>query len=93
MPTTHFFRYLQIRNCLRTQIPQYGSKPNSPTLDSLILIEPHSKGSVSRLYDVLQKGSVSRLYDVLQKGSVSRLYDVLQALIEVSIDTIKRVSL
>jgi hypothetical protein len=49
MPTTHFFRYLQIRNFVRTHIPQYGMKPNSPTLDSLILVNPHSKGSVSRL--------------------------------------------
>lgn len=53
MPT-HFFQIPPNQEFLKDTYPQYGIKPNNPTLDSLILVKPHSKESVSRLYDVLQ---------------------------------------
>lgn len=53
LPASHFFRFLQIRNFIRTHIPQYEQKPQHTTLDSIIRLTPGNRGTVSILYGIL----------------------------------------
>ena len=55
LPTSHFFRFLQLRHFLRAYVPLYEQKLHHAALDSLLTIEPYTKGAVSYFYNILQK--------------------------------------
>ena len=53
LPVSHFFRYLQLRNFVRTHVPHFEQKPIHLTLEHLFGIAPFDKGAVSQIYDTL----------------------------------------
>ena len=53
LPSTHLFRFLQIRHYIRTHIPRYEHVPKHNILDSLRRLIPGSRGTVSSLYSIL----------------------------------------
>ena len=53
LPASHFFRYLQIRNYVRSHIAGYEHKPINTILSCLIRHNANSKGSISFLYSLL----------------------------------------
>lgn len=52
-PASHFFRYLQIRNFIKTHITTLSEIPLHPTLERIIKITQGKKGAVSSLYQIL----------------------------------------
>lgn len=58
LPSAHFFRFLQIRDYIKTHIPHYEHMPKHNTLDSLRRLTPGSRGTVSFLYDMLRAHEV-----------------------------------
>lgn len=53
IPRSHFFKYLQIRNFISTSISSFPSKPPSSLLDSILKINPSSKGSIGLVYSLI----------------------------------------
>ncbi len=53
IPNSHFFRYLQIRDFLRCQIPNFPVGPDSNIADSLLCLHPSHKGLISVIYSKL----------------------------------------
>ncbi len=53
LPNSHFFRYLQIRDFLRRQIPNFPVGPDSNIADSLLCLHPSHKGLISVIYSKL----------------------------------------
>src|SRR4029434_305144 len=58
LPSAHFFRFLQIRDYIKTHIPHYEHMPKHNTLDSLRRLTPGSRGTVFFLYDMLRAHEV-----------------------------------
>lgn len=53
LPSTHFFRYLQLRHFLRNQIPNFPETPDMEIVDALLKLHPSRKGLISIIYDKL----------------------------------------
>lgn len=50
MPRTHFFRYLQVRNFVRTKSNSFPSLPQELQWESLFELSPTQKGLISVIY-------------------------------------------
>ncbi len=55
LPTTHFFRHLQIRNYVRHAIPNFESLPEERRVYRLLLGSPDSKHLVSTFVNVFSQ--------------------------------------
>ena len=50
LPTSNFFRYLQVRHFIQNHITPISSLPPKSSLDSILETPPEAKGTLSRLY-------------------------------------------
>ncbi len=50
LPSHSFFRYLQIRDFIKSQYLHYPSLPPKTSLDLILEIKPEVKGTISKLY-------------------------------------------
>lgn len=50
IPQTHFFRFLQIRNYIRSNTTTFPNAPRSTQMDKLFSVDPSSRGVVSFMY-------------------------------------------
>uniref|UniRef100_A0A3P8TZR2 Reverse transcriptase zinc-binding domain-containing protein n=1 Tax=Amphiprion percula TaxID=161767 RepID=A0A3P8TZR2_AMPPE len=53
IPRTHFFRYLQIRHFLQSQLPDFPEAPQSSVIDDILSLQPSGKGLISKIYSKL----------------------------------------
>ena len=53
LPSTHFFRYLQIRDFVRNRFPNFPTIPSPTLIDTILKINPYRKGTISRIYYTL----------------------------------------
>lgn len=53
MPTSNFFRYLQVRHFIQNHLTQFPSLPPKSPLDSILETSPEVRGTVSRLYTAI----------------------------------------
>lgn len=51
LPTSHFFRYLQVRSFVKTLFPNFPNKPSANPIDSLLMPLPNTKGMISSIYN------------------------------------------
>lgn len=51
LPKTHFFRFLQLRNYMRQNLPSYDSLPEDNSLFKILLGPPDTKGLISSLVE------------------------------------------
>ncbi|KAL2095628.1 hypothetical protein ACEWY4_007776 [Coilia grayii] len=61
IPQTHFFRYLQVRDYIRKYFPSFPAQPDKDWIDECLHHDPSWRGSVSRLYQVIQSVSTPSL--------------------------------
>lgn len=54
-PASHFFRYLQIRNFMRSHLPKFADMPQHYVLEQIINVRPGSRGAVSVLHQSLME--------------------------------------
>lgn len=50
---SEFFKYLQIRSFIKTSFPAFPSQPPNSEMDTILLKDPHKKGSISRICELL----------------------------------------
>ena len=55
LPSTHFFRYLQVRNYVRQNVPNFESLPEESRVYSFLLGPPESKHLISDFVKVLSE--------------------------------------
>lgn len=48
-----FFKYLQICSFVKTSFPTFPSQPPNSEMNTILLKDPHKKGSISRICDLL----------------------------------------
>uniref|UniRef100_A0A8C7ZH32 Reverse transcriptase domain-containing protein n=1 Tax=Oryzias sinensis TaxID=183150 RepID=A0A8C7ZH32_9TELE len=53
LPNTHFFKFLQVRDFVRHNSPNYPQLPEESVTDSLFLKDPATRGGISHLYNKL----------------------------------------
>ena len=53
LPSSHFFRYLQIRDFVRNHLPSFPTILSSTLIDTILNINPYWKGTISRIYYTL----------------------------------------
>ena len=53
LPTSNFFRYLQVRHFIQNHLTQFPSLPPKSPLDSILETSPEVRGTVSRLYTAI----------------------------------------
>lgn len=53
LPQTHFFRFLQIRICIRSNTSTFPSAPNSTQMESLSSVDPSSRGVIWYIYNCM----------------------------------------
>lgn len=53
LPNTHFFRYLQVRQYVRANLPGFPSEPIVNAIDTFLSFDPLSRGALSKLYSII----------------------------------------
>lgn len=53
LPKSDFFRYLQIRHFIVSQLPSLSTPPDNSTVDSNLSFDPLKKGLISNLYNII----------------------------------------
>lgn len=53
IPKSHFFRYLQIRDFVRKKIVNFPNAPPPSDLDTILRVDPCTKGSISKLVNII----------------------------------------
>lgn len=53
LPKSDFFRYLQIRHFIVSQLPTLSTPPDNSTVDSNLSLDPLKKGLISNLYNFI----------------------------------------
>lgn len=53
IPKSHFFRYLQVRDFVRKRMANFPNKPVPSDLDTILSVDPCTKGSISKLMNII----------------------------------------
>ena len=55
IPVSHFYKYLQIRDYVRKNIPNFETFCSNETLEEINNFNPHNKGAISYFYRIVQR--------------------------------------
>lgn len=61
IPNSHFFRYLQVRDYIRKSFSSFPDQPDKDWIEECIQYDPSWRGSVSRLYQMIQSVNTTTL--------------------------------
>ncbi len=70
IPDSQFFRYLQLRSFASSSLSHYPSLPPSSLLESIIDLSPYSKGTIGRIYSVINSYNLEPLDQLKRKWEV-----------------------